>query len=106
MSGGSYDYLYSRAPGELASIADRLADMADRCTGETTPDVLGSADDAALRECGAYLRRLSLQVKGMAVTLEKWERVTHDIEWWASGDSGPKDVVDSFAKLKSEVSNG
>ena len=31
MSGGSFDYFYSRAPGDIARIASDLEDMASRC---------------------------------------------------------------------------
>jgi hypothetical protein len=116
MSGGSYDYLYSRAPEELRNMARSLDRMADQCDERAGggPDVsyvpnashpLGQpyvkklVDVSALAEVAKYLRVMSFKISRQASVLETWSEVLHDIEWWCSGDTGPDAVVKSFDEL-------
>lgn len=98
MSGGSYNYFYSRAPDELRSVASNLSGMSQRCTD---PEAWGrdKVDPNDLAAVGAYLGALALKVEGLALALEKLKDVTHDIEWWESGDTGPDRVVESFKRI-------
>lgn len=95
MSGGSYDYFSSRATEEVRRIASDLARMSARCTDPTAWGRDG-VDPHDLAAIGAYLGALALKTEGLAMALSKLEKVTHDIEWWQSGDSGPERVVESF----------
>jgi hypothetical protein len=95
MSGGSYDYFYTRAPESLQRIASDLHCMAAQCTDPTGWGREG-VDTNELAAVGAYLGALALKVDGIALAVGKLERVTHDIEWWRSGDSGPEHIVKSF----------
>jgi hypothetical protein len=100
MSGGSFNYFYSRVPEEIRSAAHTLKEMAEQCAQPSDyyqRELTGEQLDE-LAEVAAYLLALSFKVRGIALALEKLERVTHDVEWWCSGDSGPLDVIASFRK--------
>lgn len=110
MSGGSYEYFYSRAPETLRAYASDLERMADRCAeraagpAEAHWKTKTDIDLAALGECGVYLRAIAWRMKAMATLLANWEDVTRGVEWWESGDSGIEAVVESFSKLMAERS--
>lgn len=95
MSGGSYDYFYSRAPDALSSIASDLTAMSERCFDRTAWG-RDEVDPNELEAVGAYLAALAIKVDGVAIALKKLKEVTHDIEWWQSGDTGPERVIESF----------
>lgn len=97
MSGGSYDYFYRDASENVERVASTLDDMAARCIDPTGWGREG-VDGAELAAVGAYLGALALKARGVALALSKLEQVTHDIEWWQSGDTGPERVVESFKK--------
>lgn len=103
MSGGSFEYMYSRAPGELADVADKLERMADyldeRAAGPDT-EYGEPVDLAALTECATRLRSFAVRIRGMARVLETWRDVTREIEWWVSGDDSTADVVRAYKALK------
>lgn len=110
MSGGSYDYLYSRMPDQLRQYASALVSMAENCeeraaTGRPEEDWQSktNVDLMALAECGAYLRALSFRMTATANLMEKWSDIMHAVEWWCSGDSGIAEVVFHFNKLKALV---
>lgn len=113
MSGGSYDYFSVHAPEKLRGIQSDLASMAIRCLkrakGETERNFVkedGSyntnakdmVDLAALAEAGDFLDAIASKVGGIARIIEGLESVTHQIEWWASGDSGIDSVVHAWRK--------
>ncbi len=104
MSGGSYNYFYSRAPEELRSCASTLREMADRCQEraggpEEKHWKTGEAIDlAALAEAGDFLRMLSFRVGGMARVLENVGEVARGVEWWQSGDTGPDHVIEEWKR--------
>jgi hypothetical protein len=105
MSGGSYNYMYSEAPEKLRGIASDLEHMADRCDErshgppETDWKTKTPIDMAPLAEVAKYLRTMAVKVQRQATVLETWREVLHDIEWWASGDTGPERVIESFDEL-------
>jgi hypothetical protein len=110
MSGGSYDYFYSRAPEKLRSYAADLTSMADRCQqrAEDGPDRDWNGDLidlAALAEAGDFLRALSFRMAGMARVLEIFDSVTHNVEWWASGDTGADSVEKAWKKAVRAMPN-
>lgn len=105
MSGGSYDYMYLSAPEKLRGIASELGHMADRCDERASggPEIDWKTkqpiDMSPLSEVAKYLRTMSIKIGRQATVLETWKEVLHDIEWWASGDSGPESVLESFDEL-------
>jgi len=105
MSGGSYDYFYSKCPETLAHFGSTLEHMAERCAERAAgpPEKHykegTDLDLAALGECAVYLRAIAWRMRGMATLLSKWEEVMHDIEWWASGDSGAEEVIEEFKRV-------
>jgi hypothetical protein len=105
MSGGSYDYFFSRAPEALQRIASDLSGMSERCTD---PEAWGrdEVDVNDLAAVGAHLGALALKIEGLAIALSKLEQVTKDVEWWQSGDTGPDRVVESFKKATQRQSAG
>ena len=100
MSGGSFDYFYSRAPGDIARIASDLEDMASRCANPGEWGGPTDVDRDELAAVGEYLGALAIKARGLGIALNRLEQVTHDIEWWQSGDTGPERVVESFKKVR------
>jgi len=101
MSGGSYDYFYSRAPGQLDDIATTLISMSERCA-DTGAWGREGADAADLAKVSSHLVMLSLKARALAVEMREAEQILHDVEWWRSGDSGPDEVVKSYLKMKAQ----
>ena len=73
MSGGSFDYLHSRAPDDLRSLVDDFTAMADELSG-AFPGVARRTRDIAR----------ALEVA--AVEAEALADVWHAAEWYRSGD--------------------
>lgn len=83
MSGGSFNYLYSRdlgeySIGEVRAMAQALRDMGHEAAAKRTEDV---ADALALAD---------------AIRVEL-EDVWHDVEWVRSGDYARGDEAESVA---------
>lgn len=106
MSGGSFDYFYSRAPEELSGIAASLERMADECDRQSreppkkhwkTGEMV---EFAAMTEVAADVRGIAYTVRGIARMLEFREALTKEIEWWKSCDTGPVDVLERWTELK------
>lgn len=89
MSGGSFNYFYSRGPEKLSSVARTLANMAIEC-----------GDDERFSEIVSCLKDFSERLDNEAKELSKLQGVTRAIEWWASGDSGPAEVLEEWSELK------
>ena len=73
MSGGHYDYAYSR-------VSDLAAQIADDASGEP---------DEAVRNAMDYC----------ASQLEALSELARAIEWYMSGDYGPEQVIAEFKKV-------
>lgn len=100
MSGGSYNYFYSRGPEELESIARNLESMAIDCEKPSTWALECMAEEGVsakeLATVGKHLRRVAGRVTAVLAQIEPLKEVMHDIEWWQSGDTGPGEVVRTF----------
>lgn len=94
MSGGSYDYLYSKDLHDLLrSGMTELDSMIDRLSG------LGYARDAA-REA-AELRLIIRQAETrVEAAMERLSGVFRAVEWWDSMDSREDGVVEALAKYR------
>lgn len=91
MSGGSYDYLYTKDIGE-ALDSQSLQRMADRLAG------LGYANDAATET--ASLLELKREAEGRMARLKYlWEAV----EWWDSCDWGEDEFREALEEYRSQV---
>jgi hypothetical protein len=105
MSGGSFNYFYSRAPEHLRNIASDLEGMADACQERAAgpPEkhwkTREAVDLAALAETGDFLRMLSMRAAGLARVLETFENITRSVEWWRSGDSSADDIIEAWKRL-------
>jgi hypothetical protein len=104
VSGGSFDYFYSRAPDVLKGYASDLGTMADACADRAAgpPEKHYKTGElielAALAECGDFLRFLSTRMAGIARVLETTSDITHAVEWWKSCDYGAEQVIDAWRK--------
>lgn len=105
MSGGSYDYFYSRVTDRLHDVASTLEAMAEQCEerskGPPERDRDGNPlDFTPLHEVAEQLNALALTLRKYAATIQRWERTLQCIEWWASSDWGPYDVIEAFRKIE------
>ena len=93
MSGGSYDYIYSKDLSELLSMQNAIESMRDRLAG------LCYAEDAAkeTQELLLSLRQWDVQFK---VYMERLSPVWKAIEWWDSMDSDEKDFKKALAAYR------
>jgi len=83
MSGGSYDYLYSRDSDELFGYSGVLEEMADRLAK------LGYADAAAQETLWILLEMRAFQNRINTVK-DRLRDVWQAVEWWDSCDSNEK----------------
>ena len=93
MSGGSYDYLYSKDVEDLLHTQETIQNMADRLAG------LGYASDAAkeTQELLLTLRQFENRISAMK---ERLSDVWHSVEWWDSCDSGEDGVKNALEKYR------
>lgn len=93
MSGGSYDYLCFKDPGELIEDASELARMQDRLAG------LGYAKDAAVETAHllARIRQFSILVE---VASERLQEVWKAVEWWDSCDYSEEQVKEALVEYR------
>ncbi len=98
MSGGSYDYLYSRDAsdflGDQSTAMENLDRMADRLAG------LGFAD-AAQESRRLYLEVLRCQAR-IRPMIDRLEDVWHAIEWVDSGDYSMRQLNNTIATYRGE----
>ncbi len=96
MSGGSYDYLYSKEADDLFSSPYRLEEMAERLAG------LGWAADAAAdaHDLVAIIRTQKVRIDAAMARLRD---VFHAVEWWDSCDWSEDQVRAELSKYRGEV---
>lgn len=96
MSGGSYDYLFTKEPDDLFAYSGELERMAERLSG------LDYAADAA---ADAYdlLAILRTQTVRVEAAQRRLAGVFQAIEWWDSGDSGEDHVREALAEYRGEA---
>ena len=80
MSGGAYDYCYSRV--------EQLGE-----------DILEHINDGEYYEEDAEAKA---KVKEIAEQLIKLSKLAKAVEWWASGDTGPKDFLERVKQIENE----
>jgi hypothetical protein len=98
MSGGSYEYLYSKDVEEIMTEWDareNLERMVNRLAG------LGYASDAAQESMKVLLDIRAFEVR-MAVMLMRLSPVWKAVEWWDSNDWGEDSVKNTLAKYRGE----
>ncbi len=97
MSGGSYNYLFTKEPEELFgwSAKDDLEDMADSLAQ------LGYAEDAARETLDLLLKVRQIEVH-LATRLKRLNDVWPAMEWWHSGDSSEDEVKRALARYRGE----
>lgn len=97
MSGGSYNYLYSKDTdmGLLNEEAE-LDSMAQRLAG------LGYAEDAAreTEEILLLIRQAKVRIDTRA---QRLRGIWHAVEWWDSADSGEDGVQAELAKYRGDA---
>ena len=93
MSGGSYDYLYSKDVEDLLHSQETVQNMADRLAG------LGYASDAA-KETEMILLTLRQFENRISAMKERLSEVWHSVEWWDSCDSGEDSVKNALEKYR------
>lgn len=95
MSGGSYNYLFTKDAHDIMAYDGELSDMCDRLAG------LGYADDVA-REATELL----LVTRQSRVRIESIQKrisdVFHAVEWWDSGDGGEDTLAKALARYRGE----
>jgi len=84
MSGGSYDYLYSKEPEDLLNRTGDLERMRDRLIG---------LDHVAAAKAVEALRLTVVESRvRIGVAMERIAPVMKAVEWLDSCDSGPEEV--------------
>lgn len=96
MSGGSYDYLYSKDVSDLVNSRSTLDDMASRLQG------LGYANDAA-KETLSILHSIEHFQTRMENRLSRLSGVWKAVEWWDSCDTGSEYLDDELKKYRAEI---
>lgn len=96
MSGGSYNYLFSKSPSLiLETCQSELQEMADRLAG------LGYAKDAAY-ETQALLLQLRQFENRIQASIDRLSTVWKAVEWTDSGDSGEESIKEALTKYRQE----
>lgn len=104
MSGGSYNYIYSkieevdRFESALTSMANRVERWADNGfqlydDEEKTWREATDLERAFVRLRAGQLRAAGIKVKAAIDALQAVEVLMHDVEWAASGDYSPQDLL-------------
>lgn len=96
MSGGSYNYLYSKSAYDLINIHSVMDDM-ERMSARLAS--LGYANDAAreTEELIVILRQVETRLQ---VRLDRLCGIWHAVEWWDSCDSSEDCVKDELLKYR------
>lgn len=94
MSGGSYNYLFTKEPYELLEYhnIERIEEMADRLMQSGYEDVARDMQRLAEYCKSAYLR--------IGVLSEELSDVMQAIEWYVSGDSGEGSIKYAVEKYR------
>ena len=95
MSGGSYNYLYTKDAADLFGYAGDLEDMANRLAG------LGYAVDAA-KDAYDLLAIIRTQAVRVEAAMARLGPVFRAVEWWDSADSSEEAVQEALAKYRGE----
>jgi hypothetical protein len=99
MSGGSYNYLYSKDAADLfgdGSASVDLQEMADRLAG------LSWADDAAA-DVHDLLAVVRVQKARVDAALRRLSGVLQAVEWWDSHDTSEDGVRQALAEYRGEA---
>lgn len=108
MSGGSYDYLYSKE--DLLGHGSDLRNMADSCEkyaictyeywlGGPERRQLNHEERLALKACASFLRYKADYLRLLEEDLNKLRPLLKSVEWTDSCDSGPDDIIAAFRAL-------
>ena len=94
MSGGSYNYLFTKEPAELLQYynIEYIEEMADRLMQSGYEDV--ARDMQRLAE---YCKSANLRI---GVLSEELSDVMQAIEWYVSGDSGEDSIKDAVEEYR------
>jgi hypothetical protein len=115
VSGGSYDYLYSKLEAGEVDAFEQWASQLDEDLAETaeklragavevyvpnrqpypSPAVAALAVDEARKQCAA----MSLEVAVLRAKFARLAGIARACEWSRSGDTGPDDVADACLAL-------
>lgn len=88
MSGGSFDYMFQRAPEQVEHYGQELQRMADACT------------EVGLTDSAEMLRSMAERLCEDAMLLERRHALLKAVEWMCSGDTGPEEVAKAYADLR------
>lgn len=91
MSGGSYDYLYAKPPGDLHEYIPELERLADR--------LRDMEEYAAAEEVDAHATRIVEYHNQMKATHDRLSDVMKAVEWYDSGDWGRNSVHEACEDL-------
>ncbi len=95
MSGGSFDYLYCKEPGELFDRVEYIEDMSEIALR------LGYEDIALdLTRLAEYIKSAKIRV---TVLQEQLKEVMHSIEWYDSHDIGEDTLKKRFEEYRSRA---
>jgi hypothetical protein len=95
MSGGSYNYLFTKDVEDIFYQEEELQRMADRLAE------LGYASDAAaetmevLLEMRRFMNRLQTRLRALS---DVW----HAVEWWDSGDGGEDGLKRALSEYRGD----
>ena len=98
MSGGSYDYLFTKDASDLIAgyhVDEELRKMADRLAA------LGYAEDAA-RETEELICMIAQARVRIDVRAQRLRAVWKAVEWWDSGDNGEDGLQKALAAYRGE----
>ncbi len=90
MSGGSFDYVYSRDPEEL--VAGGHTDMLEQMCDELTALPFGQVAAVETRAVIDEIARLRGEMEKLRTRMMPIQRVWREVEWWRSND-GSEDAT-------------
>lgn len=97
MSGGSFDYLYTREADNITNYQETIRSMASAL------DALGYKEAAAKTvEIGDVVREFELFFDGIP---DEFLRIWRAVEWYSSGDSVEDSIRQADEKWKEEMRN-
>jgi len=101
MSGGSFEYLYSKL--DLEPLEWRTLNLLDNMANWlASPEQAQPEAAAELRELHKFLTDTRQKIEKRASNNRHIQSLVKEAEWWCSNDTGPEDFAAAWAKYREQ----